>query len=446
MADGNELEGASLPEGIEVDETSAYFGITDSSDLINRLAETDRLNGLGEFLSITGDLLLKQSTFDFETAATRLEVEGGEIYWLLSGPFGMLSWTDPIRSFLGQEDSMGNAGGPDPGLAATEKDALEAFNDPFRLLKMLAIGHVCGGLQELDQYLANFESWLQDVPGNKVRFLALHQQISSVLRETQGGGDASSLSSLTGGPVTKASVLAPEGVQTVEAKPEPAPVTTPVVAVEPEPEPEPEPMPIAAPVIEPEPEPEPEPAPAPAPVVEPMPVPEPEPAAPEVSIASAFDTPLNPQEVREAFDDMDTNQDGVISEEEFRSSTVISKLPEEIQQQMFERIDLNKDQVIQYDEFTAAAEENTNAPFLAPKRAPVAQPVRRPIQSTPQPAPQTMTQAAPQAMAPSTSSAGRLRTGVPGVQHVLQTGIFCGSCNIGVEYHWRICPICGARL
>ena len=94
MADENELEGASLPEGIEVDETSAYFGITDSSDLINRLAETDRLNGLGEFLSITGDLLLKQATFDFETAATRLEVEGGEIYWLLSGPFGMLSWTD----------------------------------------------------------------------------------------------------------------------------------------------------------------------------------------------------------------------------------------------------------------------------------------------------------------------------------------------------------------
>ena len=172
MAD-EELEGAVLPEGIEVDETSAYFGITDSSDLINRLAETDRLNGLGEFLSITGDLLLKQATFDFETAATRLEVEGGEIYWLLSGPFGLLSWTDPIRSYLGQDDSMGNSGGPDPGLASTEKDALDAFNDPFRLLKMLAIGHMCGGLKELDQYLANFGSWLEDVATNKVRFLAL---------------------------------------------------------------------------------------------------------------------------------------------------------------------------------------------------------------------------------------------------------------------------------
>ena len=55
-----EVTGAVLPDGIEVDEHSAYFGITDSSDLINRLAETDRLNGLGEFLSITSDLLLKQ--------------------------------------------------------------------------------------------------------------------------------------------------------------------------------------------------------------------------------------------------------------------------------------------------------------------------------------------------------------------------------------------------
>jgi hypothetical protein len=437
MVGEGELEGAVLPDGIEVDETSAYFGITDSSDLINRLAETDRLNGLGEFLSITGDLLLKQATFDFETAATRLEVEGGEIYWLLSGPFGLLSWTDPLRHYLGLEDSMGNSGGSDPGIASTEKDALEAFNDPFRLLKMLAIGHMCGGLEELDQYLANFESWLQDVAGNKVRFLALHQQINSVLRETQGGGDASSLSSLTGGPVTKASVQAPEGVQTVEAKPEPEIV----VAV---PEPEPEPMPVAAPVIEPEPEPEP--MPVAAPVIEPEPEPESEPAMPEVSLASAFDTPLSSQEVRDAFDDMDSNKDGIISSEEFRSSPIIAKLPDEVQQEMFEHIDINKDEVIQYEEFTTAAEETTNVPFLAPKRAPVAQPVRTPIQANLQPVQATPVHAISQTMGVPTTNDGRKRTGVPGVHHILQTGIYCGGCNIGVEHHWRNCPICGTRI
>ena len=139
---------------------------------------------------------------------------------------------------------------------------------------------------------------------------------------------------------------------------------------------------------------------------------------------------------------MDTNKDGVISEEEFRSSPVIAKLPDQVQQEMFERIDLNKDQVLQYDEFTAAAEEKSNAPFLAPKRAPVAQPVRSPIQPSPQPP-----QATPQPMAaPVSTGGGRVRTGVQGVHHVLQTGIYCGSCNIGVEHHWRNCPICGHRL
>ena len=48
----SEVEGASLPtDGIDVDETSAYFGVTQTSDLIIRLNETDRLNGLGEFLT-----------------------------------------------------------------------------------------------------------------------------------------------------------------------------------------------------------------------------------------------------------------------------------------------------------------------------------------------------------------------------------------------------------
>ena len=117
---------------------------------------------------------------------------------------------------------------------------------------------------------------------------------------------------------------------------------------------------------------------------------------------------------------------------------------QEFQQEMFERIDLNKDDVIQYEEFTTAAEEKTNAPFLAPKRAPVAQPIRTPIQATPQPvAPQPV---APQIAMQSSVSDGRKRTGIPGVHHILQTGIYCGGCNIGVEHHWRNCPICGSRL
>ena len=53
-----DIEGASLPsDGIDVDETSAYFGVTKTSELIMRLNTTDPLNGLGEFLTLTSDLL-----------------------------------------------------------------------------------------------------------------------------------------------------------------------------------------------------------------------------------------------------------------------------------------------------------------------------------------------------------------------------------------------------
>ena len=106
----SEVEGASLPtDGIDVDETSAYFGVTQTSDLIIRLNETDRLNGLGEFLTLTSDLLLTDQ-FDFDVVSERLGCESGEIYYLFSGPFEIFTMTDPLRLYLGQQDSEGNQG------------------------------------------------------------------------------------------------------------------------------------------------------------------------------------------------------------------------------------------------------------------------------------------------------------------------------------------------
>ncbi|MEC7688355.1 MAG: hypothetical protein VX514_04855, partial [Candidatus Thermoplasmatota archaeon] len=135
-----DIEGAALPsDGIDVDETSAYFGVTKTSELIMRLNTTDRLNGLGEFLTLTSDLLLTDS-FDFDVVSERLECESGEIYYLLSGPFEIFTMTDGLRLYLGQEDSEGNQGS-DPNIPEEEKNAIDAFNDPFRLLKMFAVGH-----------------------------------------------------------------------------------------------------------------------------------------------------------------------------------------------------------------------------------------------------------------------------------------------------------------
>ena len=150
---------------------------------------------------------------------------------------------------------------------------------------------------------------------------------------------------------------------------------------------------------------------------------------------------------------MDANNDGVISEAEFRASPMVAKLPENVQKEMFDRMDTNQDEVLQYEEFSVAAEHKPSAQFLAPKRAPVVQPVRSPIQqpqptAAPSPAPAPMIpNPTPQPVrTPQPMASGRHRTGVPGVHHVLQTGIYCGSCNIGVEHHWRHCPVCGARL
>ena len=94
-----EVDGASLPsDGIDVDETAAYFGVTKTADLIMRLNTTDRLNGLGEFLTLTSDLLLTDS-FDFDVVSERLECESGEIYYLLSGPFEIFTMTDGLRLY-----------------------------------------------------------------------------------------------------------------------------------------------------------------------------------------------------------------------------------------------------------------------------------------------------------------------------------------------------------
>ena len=70
------LEGASLPDGIEVDETSAYFGITKSSDIVHQLMEMDLSNALSKFFATVSDIVLLPGDFDFEAASERMNCEG----------------------------------------------------------------------------------------------------------------------------------------------------------------------------------------------------------------------------------------------------------------------------------------------------------------------------------------------------------------------------------
>ena len=78
------LEGASLPDGIEVDEAAAYFGVTESSDIVHTLMSMERNQSIGQFFSMVADIILKPGEFDFEEASQALNCEGGEIYYLVS--------------------------------------------------------------------------------------------------------------------------------------------------------------------------------------------------------------------------------------------------------------------------------------------------------------------------------------------------------------------------
>ena len=78
------LEGASLPEGIDVDETSAYFGITESSDIVHQLMEMDVSNALTNFFASVSDT--KQSACEQQGEASRTSASGPLLDLLLHLP------------------------------------------------------------------------------------------------------------------------------------------------------------------------------------------------------------------------------------------------------------------------------------------------------------------------------------------------------------------------
>ena len=79
-----------------------------------------------------------------------------------------------------------------------------------------------------------------------------------------------------------------------------------------------------------------------------------------INLMSVFGTtgeaPLDEREILEAFHEMDTNRDNVISPREFSEAPEVSKLPHDSRTELFDEIDLNKDGVIQYDEFRMQAQ------------------------------------------------------------------------------------------
>ncbi len=174
------LEGASLPDGIEVDEAAAYFGVTKSSDIVHTLMSMDRNQSISEFFSMVSDIILKPGEFDFEEASQVLSCEGGEIYYLVSGHLGLMSFGDPILHYLGLPNSFGeDSPNGKPNIDKTQFDSLNRIADPMNILKVLAIANNTGGSQEVMKYYLTMSDLMQNVESNVVTLTNIAEEFDA---------------------------------------------------------------------------------------------------------------------------------------------------------------------------------------------------------------------------------------------------------------------------
>ena len=175
------LEGASLPEGFEVDETSAYFGVTDSSDIVHQLMSMDRNQSIVAFFSIVSDVVLKPGEFDFEEASKVLNCEGRNLFPSLWA-FGIDEFLDPILHYLGLPNSLGEESpNGKPEIKESHYESLKRLSDPMNILKVLAIAQSTGGSEEVMKYYLSMSDLLQDVSSNNSVLIDIAGEFDSAL-------------------------------------------------------------------------------------------------------------------------------------------------------------------------------------------------------------------------------------------------------------------------
>ena len=176
------LEGASLPDGIEVDEAAAYFGVTESSDIVHTLMSMERNQSISQFFSMVSDIILKPGEFDFEEASQALNCEGGEIYYLVSGHLGLMSFGDPILHYLGLPDSLGEESkNGKPNIDQKQFDSLNRLANPMNMLKVLAIANNTGGSQEVMKYYLTMSELMINVESNVVTLTEISDEFDASL-------------------------------------------------------------------------------------------------------------------------------------------------------------------------------------------------------------------------------------------------------------------------
>ena len=480
--------GAAMPEGIEVDDAAAYFGVTESSASLHELMAMERTEAMKKFFSLLSDIVLRPGEFDFEAASERMQCEGGEIYFLVAGHLGLMSLPDQLLNFLGQPNSMGEGGGSAPSVSGGELDSLTKLSDPMHLMKLLAIGHATGGEDETARYLGNLEALLSNPGGNKDALVAIANELDAAL---DVAGHALPVASLASANASSAEVSAPANIPTpaapepVAAKPVEAesvslPPTSsvplpgasePVSTVEPSVE-----LPVTESVALPQTEiveveeeldvenekevakatqdafagafsvgmDEPQAAPEPVVEEQPEPVAEELPAVEPQPVSQAVEEPESEYvSAAEQFIAADGDDSGQLSVEELAQATGVSL---EEAEEIHKQADTDGDGSVSFSEFMAspAAQKAAQLP------RPVA-PVRKPLgasqagqEATAGQAPAQQNQQ-PQQQQGWNQQQPQQWGGQQPIQPTIRSGVHCRGCGIGLDPHWRFCPVCGGQ-
>jgi len=216
---GNDIADVSMPDGIEVDEAAAYFGVFESSDALHQMMEMSRVDALENFFALLSDLVLKPGDFDFELASQRLSCEGGEIYFLVAGHLGMMTLPEQLSLAITEGQ-----------FSDSDATLLGEIADPMRLLKLFAIAQQTGGKGEATKYLRGVESLMSNPAANKDALLSLAQEVQAAF---DVAGHVTPIASLASGSAVASEVetayvppaprVEEEVVETIPVKVEPKP-------------------------------------------------------------------------------------------------------------------------------------------------------------------------------------------------------------------------------
>ena len=497
----DDIADVSMPDGIEVDEAAAYFGVFESSDALHQMMEMSRVDAFEKFFALLSDLVLKPGDFDFELASQRLSCEGGEIYFLVAGHLGVMTLPEQLSLAINEGQF-------------TDSDAtlLGEIADPMRLLKLFAIAHQTGGEGEATKYLRGIESLMSNPAANKDALLSLAQEIQAAF---DVAGHVTPIASLSSGSAVASEVetaYAPPAprIEAEIVEPKPAKVEPKPAKVEPKPakiEPE---KPISVPLpteevavplptaesavslpsetlvplpkieepkvqmdvrkdsektedafagafgmVEPESDPE------PVPEVEPEPEPEPEVETEvETTLEDAFAaadvdnsgglsieevaqaTGLELEDAAKIHAEADIDGDGQVTLEELKSNLEVAEkmaLPKPVKPI---RAEIQTPQPVQQQQQQEAWAQQQQQQAWAQQQQQEAWAQQQQQQQQEAWAQQQQQQAWAQQQQQQQQGGGQ--PGHP-MQPTILSGIHCRGCRIGVDANWKFCPVCGTQ-